>query len=126
MPFFRVRVGDQFSDRLLQGNGVPQGAVLGVALFGLMINDVGCSLSRSVRHSLFVDDLAIWCTTASSAFLTRQLQLAVIRLGRWPRLTDYVCILPPSVFTTGLLQLYRGPRWLDLPTALVSVAGSIS
>ena len=101
-----MRVGDQFSDRLLQENGVPQGAVLCVALFALMLNDVGCSLPRSVGHSLFVDDLAIWCTSASGAFLTGQLHLAVTHLERWSRLTDYVfrqprlslCILPPSVF----------------------------
>ena len=44
--FFRVRVGNQISERFLQENGVPQGGVLSVALFALAINDIGSALPR--------------------------------------------------------------------------------
>lgn len=81
--YFTVRIGNQFSDRLLQENGVPQGGVLSVALFALMINDVGRSLPQAIGHSLFVDDLAIWCVSATNHSLTRQLQMSVSRLEKW-------------------------------------------
>ena len=80
---FRVRVGNQLSDQFYQQNGVPQGGVLSVALFTLMINDVVDVLPRSVGRSLFVDDLAIWYTSPSTRSLERQLQMAVGRLERW-------------------------------------------
>lgn len=81
--FFRVRVGKHFSDRFLQVNGVPQGGVLSVTLFAIMINDVVDRLPRSVGRSLFVDDLAIWCKASSAISMERQLQLAVGRLEKW-------------------------------------------
>ena len=81
--FFRVRVGNQFSDRFLQENGVPQGGVLSVALFALAINDIGDVLPQSVGRSLFVDDFAIWCSSRLRPALERQLQAAVTRLERW-------------------------------------------
>ena len=37
---FQVRVGNHLSTRLIQENGVPQGGVLSVALFAIMINDI--------------------------------------------------------------------------------------
>ena len=81
--FFRVRVGNQVSERFLQENGVPQGGVLSVALFALAINDIGSALSPSIGRSLFVDDFAIWCSSLSTPALERQLQLAVSSLERW-------------------------------------------
>ena len=63
---FRVRVGQAFSDRFLQLNGVPQGGVLSVALFALMISDVGDSLPQGIGRSLFVDDLAVWCSASTA------------------------------------------------------------
>ena len=38
---FRVRVGNHLSRSFPQENGVPQGGVLSVALFAVMINDIG-------------------------------------------------------------------------------------
>lgn len=84
--YFRVRIGNHLSDRFLQENGVPQGGVLSVALFAIMINDVVDVLPHSIGRSLFVDDFAIWCTSLSRSALERQLQLAVTRLERWASL----------------------------------------
>ena len=80
---FRVRVGNRLSDQFYQENGVPQGGVLSVALFTLLINDAVDVLPRAVGRSLFVDDLAIWYASPSTRSLERQLQMAVGRLGRW-------------------------------------------
>ena len=87
--FFRVRVGNQLSDRFLQENGVPQGGVLSVALFALAINDIGSVLPHSIGRSLFADDIAIWCCSLSTPALERQLQLAVTRLERWATLHGF-------------------------------------
>ena len=71
---FKVRVGSHFSSRFTQENGVPQGSVLSVALFAVMINDIGDDLPISVGKSLFVDDFAIWFSAASARLVSRQLQ----------------------------------------------------
>ena len=39
---------------------MPQGGVLSVALFAVVINDIGDELPAAIGRSLFVDDLAIW------------------------------------------------------------------
>ena len=80
---FRVRIGNHLSSSFLQENGVPQGGVLSVALFAVMINDIGDELPAAIGRSLFVDDLAIWYSASSTRLMTRQLQLAVARLEKW-------------------------------------------
>ena len=87
--FFRVRVGNVLSDRFRQESGVPQGGVLSVALFALMINDIVNVLPQSIGRSLFVDDFAIWCTSLSTPSLERQLQLAVTKLERWATMNGF-------------------------------------
>ena len=80
---FRVRVGNHLSSSFMQENGVPQGGVLSVALFAIMINDIGDDLPAAIGRSLFVDDLAIWYSASSARLMSRQLQLAVTRLEKW-------------------------------------------
>ena len=80
---FRVRVGNDHSSSFTQVNGVPQGGVLSVALFAVVINDIADELPSAVGRSLFVDDLAVWCSASSVRHVTRQLQLAVARLEKW-------------------------------------------
>ena len=80
---FRVRVGNHLSSSFMQENGVPQGGVLSVALFAIMINDIGDDLPAAIGRSLFVDDLVIWYSASSARLiLSRQLQLAVTRLEK--------------------------------------------
>ena len=80
---FRVRIGSTLSDRFPQRSGVPQGGILSVVLFTVMVNDVENSLTPGIGHSLFVDDVAIWVTASSSSSATRQLQLNVQRVSNW-------------------------------------------
>ena len=80
---FRVRVGNCLSSAFSQENGIPQGGVLSVALFAVMINDIGDDLPTAVGRSLFVDDLAVWYSASSARLVSRQLQLAESRLERW-------------------------------------------
>ena len=80
---FRVRVGNELSERFPQINGVPQGGVLSVVLFAIMINDIGKCLSPAIGRALFVDDLSVWVSASSTRSLDRQLQVAVAQLERW-------------------------------------------
>ena len=82
---FRVRVGNHLSSSHLQENGIPQGGVLSVALFAIMINDIGDRLPTAIGRSLFVDDLAVWFSASSARHTSRQLQLAVTRLEKWSK-----------------------------------------
>ena len=82
---FRVRVGNHLSSTFSQESGIPQGGVLSVALFAIVINDIGENLPASIGRSLFVDDLAIWFSASNSRHMARQLQLAVTRLERWSK-----------------------------------------
>ena len=54
-----------------------------MALFAVLINDIGDELPTPVGRSLFVDDLAVWYSASSPRLVSRQLQLAVTRLERW-------------------------------------------
>ena len=54
-----------------------------MALFAVLINDIGDELPTSLGRSLFVDDLAIWYSASSPRLVSRQLQLAVTCLERW-------------------------------------------
>ena len=80
---FRVRIGNTLSDTFPLRSGVPQGGVLSVALFAIMINDVASSLNPNTGRSLFVDDVAIWVTSSSSVSASRQLQISTQHISDW-------------------------------------------
>ena len=81
--FFRVKVGSALSDKFPQESGVPQGSVLSVTLFGVLINDIGNSLPQAIHRSLFVDDFAIWVSTSTYLSAQRQLQICIDIWTRW-------------------------------------------
>ena len=58
----KVRVGNTLSSPFKLEEGVPLGSVLSVTCFAVAINSVISEISSPVRASLFVDDLAIYCT----------------------------------------------------------------
>ena len=49
---FRVRIGNHLSSTFAQENGIPQGGVLSVALFAIMINDIGDELPAAIGSVL--------------------------------------------------------------------------
>lgn len=81
--YFRVRISSALSERFLQEDGVPQGSVLSVALFAIMINDLPTCIPSQLKCSLFVDDFAVWCSTSTTSSAERQLQLCLDRMVGW-------------------------------------------
>ena len=74
--------------------GVPQGSVLGLALFSLFINDLPVSLPSSVSCCFYADNLTIWSSSPSVATAVEATQGAVIRLECW---SEFWCLrLNPS------------------------------
>ena len=80
---FRVRIGTTLSMPRPQENGVPQGSVLSVTLFAIAINDIVSCIPQQVTASLYVDDLAIFCRSSSTAIAARNLQGTVNNVLKW-------------------------------------------
>ena len=80
---FCVRIGNTMSDRFVQENGVPQGSILSVTLFGLKINNIFNCLSGGIEDSLFVDDFGVCCRSKHMRTIERKLQLSLNKLQKW-------------------------------------------
>jgi len=74
---FSVRLGNTFSRIRTQENGIPQGSVLSVSLFAIAVNDLTKGLNRSVKKSLYVDDIAIFIASKNCCKIQVQLQRAI-------------------------------------------------
>ena len=81
--YFKVRVGNTYSDPYLQEAGVPQGSILSVTLFSLKINSIVSCLLPDIKCSLYVDDLAIYYSSSHMPSIERKLQHSLNRLGGW-------------------------------------------
>ena len=81
--YFKVRVGNIYSDPYSQEAGVPQGSFLSVTLFSLKINSIVSCLLHDIKCSLYVDDLAIYYSSIHLPSIKRKLQQSLNRLGRW-------------------------------------------
>ena len=57
--YFKVRVGNTYSDPYSQEAGVPQGSILSVTLFSLKINSSESCLLPDIKCSLYVDLLLV-------------------------------------------------------------------
>ena len=80
---FKVRVGTKYSEEFVQEEGLPQGSVLSVTCFIVAINSICNVIPENVRSSLFVDDIAIYCSSSSPAEASGHLQIAVSRIVQW-------------------------------------------
>ena len=84
--FIKVRVGSVLSSAFIQEEGVPQGSVLSVTLFAVAINGILDGVPMPVRASLFVDDLAIYCTAYDALSACRYLQKGINAISKWAKL----------------------------------------
>jgi hypothetical protein len=80
---FKVRVGSTLSDLQQQEEGVPQGSILSVTLFGIKINNIVTCLNHGVDCSLYVDDFLICYRSKNMNTIERQLQQCLNKLHTW-------------------------------------------
>ena len=80
---FRVQVGNVFSQRKIQEEGVPQGSVLSVTLFALAIDDVTEVIPPGILTTLFVDDLSLSFSASTMALAERRIQLRINNVVKW-------------------------------------------
>ena len=77
-----VRVGSR-SSLLGVISGVPQGSVLGPALFILFVNDSVCCMVENVSVKLFADDVKIYTVIDNANFNASQLQHSLDLVVFW-------------------------------------------
>ena len=82
---FQVSFNNTLSKKFSLQRGIPQGSVLSGILFTIAINKISDGLPRDVKHSLFVDDFALYYSSKRSDNLTRMLQLATNNTINWTK-----------------------------------------
>jgi len=80
---FYVRLGSSYSDLFNQEMGVPQGSILSVTLFGLMINSLVKAIFPGVECSLYVDDFLICYRSKHIHIIKHHLQQCLNKLADW-------------------------------------------
>ena len=84
--YLTVRCNNQLSAPKPISTGVPQGSVLGPALFNIFFNDITeTQLHRLVNLALFADDLAAWTRAFSLQHIETRLQNQLNELLHWER-----------------------------------------
>jgi ribonuclease HI len=123
---FNVRLGNILSQNFTQENGVPQGSVLSVTLFAIAINAITDCVQSPVSSSLFVDDLAIICSSKSLVSASRQIQLTVNRLVKWADATGFMFSASKTscVHFSRVRGLFPDPE-ISLRGSLLPVAQTI-
>nr|XP_034172329.1 uncharacterized protein LOC117600695 [Osmia lignaria] len=111
----QVRTNGTLSKPTIIHNGVPQGSVISVTLFLIVINDVLNNIKPPIQGTLFADDLTITCSGKSLITIIELLQESINDLLSWseksglkfsPLKTKYIIfsrkrkrtILPPKLY----------------------------
>ena len=119
--YFRVRVGNTFSDWYSQEQGVPQGSVLSVTLFAIKINGLAAQIPRDPGFvaSLYVDDFQLSYRHSDHRVVQARLQSAVTAVQQWSQLNGFQFSTTktkaiqfstvPGLFPTPVVTLYGLP-----------------
>lgn len=101
---FKVKVNHNLSEENILANGVPQGSVLSVTLFLLMMNKVINHIKPLIKILLFADDLVIYCKGKSIVNTKQLLQSAITSLTHW---SDSTGLQFSKLKTKGMLFCNR-------------------
>ncbi|XP_024086357.1 uncharacterized protein LOC112128432 [Cimex lectularius] len=75
-----VRLGSTLSERREQRNGIPQGSVLSVTLFAIVVNGIVDGIEPAMMISLYVDDAAIYGYGIDLEEVGRRVQTAIDKM----------------------------------------------
>ena len=73
----QVKIGSTLSNQKTLTEGIPQGGILSVTCFGIAINGILEGIPDDVTSTLYVDDLAIICSSPRLSFISRKLQKTI-------------------------------------------------
>lgn len=99
---FAAKVSGIISDIFVHDNGLPQGSVLSLTLFLIMINDFISSAPSSIqlKYSLFANDCAIWTSSRVQRLAVERVLKRFDRVQKWAlkwgfkfALHKYQCVL---------------------------------
>ena len=119
--YFRVRIGNTYSDWYSQEQGVPQGGVLSVTLFAIKINGLASQIPKDPRFvaSLYVDDFQISYRHSDLNQVQDKLQCAVTAVQKWTQTNGFQFstvktkalhfATVPGLFPTPAITLYGLP-----------------
>ena len=83
---FQVRVRTFLSSPTTKKYGIPQGSVISPTLFLIMINTIAADINtlfRHTHHSIFADDVALWCAHKSVDRAAQILQESLYKISEW-------------------------------------------
>ena len=83
---FQVRVRTFLSPPTTKKFGIPQGSVISPTLFLIMIDEIATNINtlfRHTHHSIFADDVAIWCVHQSIDRSAQVVQMALNKISEW-------------------------------------------
>ncbi|XP_037512407.1 uncharacterized protein LOC119389277 [Rhipicephalus sanguineus] len=107
-----LRAGDLVSEEIELGSrGTPQGSVISPTLFNLAMVGLSKRLSRieDINHTIYADDITIWCSGGGDGQVERALQEAIDTTEDYLRPTGLRC--SPSKSELLLYQpTRRGPK----------------
>lgn len=81
----KVRINDQLSDSVELEKGLPQGSVMSVILFIIIINNILTEVKKPVKALLFADDLSILCSGRNIETTQKLIQSALEAVNNWAK-----------------------------------------
>jgi len=113
----RCCINGSLSDAVPITRGVPQGSILGPALFLLYINDLPLAIP-DCNIDIYADDTTIWMTNFNPLHIQHGLQGSLNKVDRWFSLTRMV----PNTKKTKLLLIGTKQKLSHCTNPLLSLS----
>ena len=114
--YFKVKIGNTYSELFKQEEGVPQGSILSVICFTVAINKIVKTISAPVKCALFADDLYISTSSYDAASACKYLQKTINAINKWIKQNG----LKISASKTVAIRFTRSTRREDIPSLIIN------